>query len=103
MRQQLEQIQQDIVINQRQLFEYQGIPEDEDFAQAPVASQQLQDISARLKRAAEGRQRLKVEWERKSKETEAARKEMEAYKARFSAMTSQVEGEKLAKSGKGKA
>lgn len=28
---------------------------------------------------------------------------MEAYKARFSAMTSQVEGEKLAKSGKGKA
>ena len=62
MRQQLEQIQQDIVINQRQLFEYQGIPEDEDLQSAPVASQQLQDINARLRRAAEGRQRLKVEW-----------------------------------------
>lgn len=28
---------------------------------------------------------------------------MEAYKARLSALTSQIEGEKLAKSGKGKA
>jgi hypothetical protein len=67
MKENLEQLQQDIIVNEKQLYECQGNPEDDDIMNIPVASQQLQDINVRLKKTVEGRQRLKTEWERKSK------------------------------------
>lgn len=59
-REELEQLQQEITVNQKQLYDCQGNPEDEDIQQIPAASQQLQDINIRLKRVAEGKQRLKA-------------------------------------------
>jgi hypothetical protein len=45
---------------------------------------------------------MKGDFERKSKATEDARTEMEGYKDKYNFLTSQLEGEKLAKSSKGK-
>lgn len=60
MRQDFEQLQQDVAINQRQLYECQTNPEDEELQQVPIASQQLQDINTRLKKTVDAKNKLKT-------------------------------------------
>ena len=62
LRQELEQLQQDIAINQRQISECEVNPEDDDLQNAPIASQQLHDINTRLKTTVEAKQKLTKEW-----------------------------------------
>jgi uncharacterized coiled-coil DUF342 family protein len=62
MREDLEQLQQEIAVNQRQLYECQANPEDEELQHAPIASQQLHDINSRLKKTGDAKNKLKAEW-----------------------------------------
>lgn len=60
-------------------------------------------MTTHLKKLSDKKNKMKSEFEKKNKETEIARNELEAYKNKYNLLTSQLEGEKLAKSSKGKA